>query len=224
MDHEAEQLLVQFPGPIRFLLSQPGNRLVMLLDLIRMPLFFFLMILTTSHTQGWLSWLPSWIVSFFVFGIVGMCLAWLFGWLRFRVVSWSVLGMFLILEGSQSELRWDMFYFSIVGMIVFGIAALPGAIALLADPGLLVLDQQGFQIKRLCTKAYKVQWGNASNFAVGTRSRLVMYDNAVNDDSAIGKIRRALGSPKSRLPSIEGFTPESLALFMTQWRARALNN
>jgi hypothetical protein len=51
-----------------------------------------------------------------------------------------------------------------------------------------------------------------------------MYDTAVNNDTAIGKIRGALGNPKSCLPSIEGFTPESLALFMTQWRDRALNN
>jgi hypothetical protein len=224
MDHEAEQLLVQFPGPIRFLLSQPGNRLVLLLDLIRMPLFFFLMVLTTSHTHDRLSWLPPWIVSFFVFGIVGMCLSWLFGWLSFRVVSWSVLAMFLVLEGSKSEPRWDILYFSIVGMIVFGIAALPRAIALLADPGLLVLDQKGFEIKRLWTRTCKVQWGNASNFAVGTRSGLVMYDTPINDDTALGKIRRTLGNPKCCLPSIEGFTPESLALFMTQWRDRALNN
>jgi hypothetical protein len=170
MDHEAEQLLVQFPGPIRFLLSKPGNRLVMLLDLIRTPLFFFLMALTTSHAHGWLSWLPQWIVSCLVFGIVGMCLSWMFGWLSFRVVSWSVLGMFLVLEAYESELRWNMFYFSVVGMIVFGIAALPRAIALLADPGLLVFDQQGFEIKRLWTKTYKVQWGSAGNSAVGTRS------------------------------------------------------
>jgi hypothetical protein len=224
MDHEAEQLLVQFPGPIRFLLNPPGNRLVMLLDLIRMPLFFFLLVLTTSHNPGWLSWLPPWIVSFFLFGMVGMCLSWLFGWLSFRTVIWSTLAMFLVVEGSKSELKGDMFYFSAAALIVFAITALPGVIAFLADPGLLVLDQRGFEIKRLWANAYKVEWGNARNFAVGTPYGLVTYDDDATDDTIIGKIRRALGNPKPHLPSVEGFAPESLALFMTQWRERALNH
>ena len=224
MDREEEQLLVHFPGPIRFLLSRPGNRLVMVLDLIRMPLFFFLMILTTSHTPGWLSWLPLWITGLFLFGVVGMTLFWLFGWLSSRMCMWSSLGMFLVAEGSHSAPNWNMFYFSIAGMVVFIGLALPGLMALLTDPGCLVLDQQGFEIDGFWSKTRKVRWANARNFAVGTKSGLVVYEHAVRDDTTIGKLRKLLGSPKAYLPSIDGFTPNSLAWFMTQWRERALNN
>jgi hypothetical protein len=232
MDREAEQLLVHFPGPIRFLLSRPRNRLVMILDLIRMPLFFFLMALTTSQTPGWLSWLPFWIVSLFLFGMVLMsflclaliCFSWLSGGLSFRVCMWSFLGMFLIVEGSHSEPKWNMFYFSIVATIVFTGAALPGLMTLLTRPGCLVLDQQGFEIEGFWSKTRKVQWANARNFAVGTKSGLVVYEPAVRDDTTIGKLRKLLGNPKAHLPSIDGFTPNSLASFMTQWRERALNN
>jgi hypothetical protein len=204
MDREAEQLLVHFPGPIRFLLSRPRNRLVMILDLIRMPLFFFLMVLTTWQTPGWLSWLPFWIVSLFLFGMVVMsffcmalrCFSWLFGGLSLRVFMWSFLGMFLIVEGSHSAPKWNMFYFSIAGMIVFTGLALPGLMALRSDPGCLVLDQQGFEIEGFWSKTRKVQWTNARNFVVGTKSGLVVYERAVREDTTIGKLRKLLGNPK----------------------------
>jgi hypothetical protein len=224
MDREAEQLLVHFPGPIRFLLSRPRNRLVMVRDLIRMPLFFFLMVLTTSHTPGWLFWLPPWITGLFLLGMVGMTLFWLFGWLSSRICMWSSLGIFLLAEGSHSAPKWNTFYFSIAGMVVFTGLALPGLMALLADPGCLVLDQQGFEIEGFWSKTRKVQWANARNFAVATKSGLVVYEHALREDTRIGKLRKLLGNPKAYLPSIDGFTPNSLASFMTQWRERALNN
>jgi hypothetical protein len=224
MDREVEQLLVQFPGPIRFLLSRPRNRFVSALDLIRMPLFFFLLALTTSHTPGWLSWLPFWIASLFILGIPGICLFWLFGWVSFRVAICSTLGMFLLAEGFHSEPNWTMFYFSIAGLIVFSGLALPLIAALLADPGCLVLDQEGFEIKQSWSKTLKVPWANASRFEVGAKSGLVMYGRTAKDDTTLGKLRKLLGNPKSNLPCTEGFTAESLAFFMTQWRERALNN
>jgi hypothetical protein len=66
------QLLVQFPGPIRFSLSRPRNRRLHVLDWITLQLFFFLMALTTSYAPGWSSWLPPWIFLFIFFGMIGM--------------------------------------------------------------------------------------------------------------------------------------------------------
>jgi energy-coupling factor transporter transmembrane protein EcfT len=86
------QLLVQFPGPIRFSLSRPRNRRLHVLDWITLQLFFFLMALTTSYAPGWSSWLPPWIFLFIFLGMIGMLFSWLFHWLPYRFIAWGTSG------------------------------------------------------------------------------------------------------------------------------------
>ena len=222
MDRELGQFLVQFPGPIQFSLSRPRNRLIGVLDWITLPLCFLLMALTISRTPGWLSWLPPWVFLVIFLAMVGMLLSWLFHWLPYRIIAWSTFGMFLVVEGSHSEPEWTIFYFSIFGMIFFGIIASLEVVKLQVDPGFLLVDEHGFELKRFLSKPHRVQWANASNFEVEKKSTTVMYDSAGRNDTAIGRLRKALGNPKPCLPCIDGFTPRSLALFMTQWQERAL--
>jgi len=222
---QVEQLLSQFPGPIRLLQRRSRTRL---LDCIMWDVAFLSIVLAEP---GWLSrLLPAWSIADVTLGIIGMVLlvtllAWLVPWLADPWLVWFFPAVFIVLSGLHLQPSRFLYYLSIIALIFKSSVGLYEIVAL-SDPGRLILDENGFEIKEPLRKTYRVQWANSSNFEVRKKTRIsisdVFYDNADRGHSWFGR-RRILNSGwNSVLAGTYRLTPESLALLMTQWRERAL--
>ena len=173
---------------------------------------FLWIVLARTHNFGWLDWLlPTWAIIVVPLGIfvIAPCLL-IFLPPRFadlwRVWVCPIVFGLLTGLGSRDDWLWFWYYASIIGLICWSIFGLYEIVALLSDPGGLLLDENGFEIQGPLRKTYRVQWANSSNFEV-KRSRFpispdtVVYDNAAE-----------VAGARSFLPdTYEGFTPESHA-------------
>jgi hypothetical protein len=231
VSNRLEQLLNEFPGPVQLAQRRryrhqglwPGLLAIMGGLWISVP------ILPDWARISLQNRLPDWArISSNYFSFIG------FGFLCVGVITHRIEMFFFLI--SMNILRdlaippppvrhyelWRI-YVSIIAMI-YGVF-LAATSMLAPDAGSLVLDSEGFWINGYFGMRHRRTWMETSNFRVEERnafSSIVVYDNATQAPSKVGKILSALWDRRSALHGPCDLMPETLALLMTQWRERAL--
>jgi hypothetical protein len=127
-------------------------------------------------------------------------------------------GVWMIREGDPSG--WFVAAF-------FGLCAIIGIVMLLPGLASLTLDADGFEMTSFFV-GKRIRWRDASNFAASrippAFTKLVVFDNAKDKSSAVGRLNRMLVQHNAGLGDTYGLAADDLARLMAQWRERAIRS
>jgi hypothetical protein len=230
MSPRVEQLLTEFPGPVRVLRSR-SKALRTLLG----PLFLLLFLLISLVVES--DWLPG-SVQTIMSAIYGFCMGALvlvfafqslvMGRVRLGVLDQLFFGLMFWRPGVHSLPAW--LQMSIVALAIFGIMffLFLAALMLMPDAGSLVLDDEGLVIKGDFGASRRVRWSDASKFEVKRTSKYLGLWRA-SESVASGMVCDIAGTQatkhrKSGLVDTYELSPEALVMLMTRWRELALQH